>query len=48
MWVIHHCLSSPTAHCDPQTWGQMGEFLGATVIAFALIVAGFLGLLSRG
>ena len=48
MWVWHACLSSPHARCDPQTWGQWAEFLGALVLAFALILAAFLGLLSRG
>ena len=42
MWVIHACLSSPAAPCDPMTWGQWLE----AATAFGVAATAWLGFLA--
>lgn len=44
MWLIHACLSSLSAPCQPRTGGQAAQYLAAVVALFTAIVAGWAGL----
>ena len=44
MWFLHHCLAYHGS-CNPQSWGQLAEFLAVLIVGALMAFGAVIGLL---